>query len=59
MTVLRPQCSTCFAAPRELNSARCYDCGPGRIYTPSKPRSALDRAAAELGDELQPDNCHG
>ena len=55
MTVLRSNCSTCFAAPRELGSARCYDCGPGRIQTPSKPRSALDRAAQELGEELQTD----
>lgn len=55
MTVSRPMCSTCFAAPREPNTARCYECGPGRIQTPSRLRSLMDCAAQELGEELQTD----
>jgi hypothetical protein len=55
VTVSRPLCAVCFTNPRESASARCHDCGPGRIQTPSKPPSALDRAAQELGEELQTD----
>lgn len=34
--VLRPLCAVCFRNPRAEGSARCTDCGPGRIET-SKP----------------------
>ena len=34
--VRRPNCSTCFLRPREHGSARCDDCGPGRIAGSSR-----------------------
>jgi hypothetical protein len=27
-------CSTCLAAPREPGTAKCADCGPGRLFDP-------------------------
>ena len=55
MTVLRPLCVVCHHRPREDGSARCHDCGPGRINAPAaRPRPALlrplDHAAELLGD---------
>lgn len=49
MNVQRPLCAVCFREPREPNSARCRDCGPGRI-SPSirPPMSRLERAAQQL-----------
>ena len=50
--VRRPLCATCFRQPREDGSARCTDCGPGRILTPRPRRTPLDRAAELLGVAL-------
>jgi hypothetical protein len=50
MNVSRPLCSVCFREPREPNSGRCWDCGPGRIApVPHRPRSKLELAEAALG----------
>lgn len=52
MTVSRPLCAVCHARPRASQSARCEECGPGRIAAPTppsrRPRSRLDRAAELL-----------
>ena len=52
--VRRPLCATCFRQPREYGSARCADCGPGRIVTPRpapplRALSPVDHAAELLG----------
>lgn len=49
MTVLRPMCAVCFREPREPNSGRCWDCGPGRIKKIPKVRTPADVAARALG----------
>jgi hypothetical protein len=59
MTVSKPLCCICFREPRAEGSARCLDCGPGRIRPvgpPSyrRPVSAAQRAAEQLGN---PDAC--
>lgn len=39
MIAARPLCAVCHRNPREPDSARCYDCGPGRLApTPHRPR---------------------
>lgn len=48
MNVSRPLCSVCFREPREPNSGRCWDCGPGRIAAP-RPRTQAEVAAQALG----------
>jgi hypothetical protein len=35
--VMRPRCAVCHRHPREPLSARCRNCGPGRIKTPKPP----------------------
>jgi hypothetical protein len=53
---MRPLCVTCFRQPREPGSARCSDCGPGRIRPvrpparPTRPLTPMDHAAELLGD---------
>ena len=50
--VSRPMCAVCFREPRELNSARCWDCGPGRIAPlPHRPRTQIEWAALALNAE--------
>ena len=51
MTMLRPNCAVCHALPREPGSARCADCGVGRIQPAPRHRyRSLERAARALGD---------
>lgn len=62
MTAARPLCAVCFSQPREPGTARCADCGPGRIRpaTPARPMSPLalaaERRAAE--DITYPEDDH-
>lgn len=51
MTARRPLCATCFTNPREAGSARCHDCGPGRIQPPRPRLRSTERAALALGDD--------
>lgn len=48
MNVSKPLCCTCYTRRRAERSARCEDCGPGRIQTPRPGPplvlSPLDRA---------------
>ena len=41
MIAARPLCCVCHRNPREPDSARCADCGPGKIFgllpRPSRP----------------------
>lgn len=50
MTIARPLCSVCFRQPRAHQSARCADCGPGRLASSRRPLGddqELDAEAAE------------
>lgn len=49
MTALRPNCAVCHANPRAEGSARCEDCGPGRIQPPRPRLRSAERAALALG----------
>ena len=52
MTVARPLCSCCFKRHREPGTAKCADCGPGRIYTAAPPRRRPRPTPAErLGSD--------
>jgi hypothetical protein len=44
--VAKPLCAVCHRHPREPMSARCHNCGPGRIKTPKPP----------AGPPVPPDN---
>lgn len=45
MSVARPMCAVCHARPREEGTAKCSDCGPGRLatYRPPKPTTSTDK----------------
>ena len=52
MNVARPLCSVCHRRHREPGSARCCDCGAGRIHGTAAPprRPRRPRPAEQLGD---------
>lgn len=51
--VSRPLCAVCFRNPREEGTARCADCGPGRLESNKRPRpTRLDRATELLGGDV-------
>jgi DNA-directed RNA polymerase subunit RPC12/RpoP len=48
VTILKPLCATCHAQAREPSSARCADCGPGRIVATRPRLRSAERAARAL-----------
>ena len=60
MNVARPLCSVCHRRHREPSSARCNDCGPGRLFSSAPPRRPRKPTPAqELGDTDETDEAGG